>query len=395
MAFPTAYTTPVGDVVDFVVLTLDGAHNNSTTTMTFNESIASLNFPCILVFQEEDGDFEIVEATATPGANQLTVTRGAESTTPGTYEGDEQCVMENAVYYIGLIRDTIIASQKYKGLVGVDAAKPGTCSIGEAYVATDTSKVYICFTANNWTDISSLTSHASYGGLADDDHSIYHNDARKDTWHTNLTGGHITSVSHVHTGGATDGDPIIRLLNSDTLPGSPQNTGDVYLKTDTNQFYVSVNGSSWAEYVNVPKGSLLYFESVCPNGWTRKSAWDAKFLKGALISSFPLGTGGALTHTHDLDEIVNHVHTITGRELITSVVGNHAHNVAGGPGVIGNLLIFSGASNGSYSFSYDGSHGHNATVGVSDTDDVGNTSPTSDPASSLPAYKSLLLCEKD
>lgn len=43
--------------------------------------------------------------------------------------------------------------------------------------------------------------HGSIGGLADDDHSQYHNDTRADTWHGALSGAHVTGGdSHDHNG---------------------------------------------------------------------------------------------------------------------------------------------------------------------------------------------------
>ena len=35
--------------------------------------------------------------------------------------------------------------------VGLDAAKPATCSVPQHYIATDTGKLYVCTAANTWT----------------------------------------------------------------------------------------------------------------------------------------------------------------------------------------------------------------------------------------------------
>lgn len=396
---PTSYDVLDGDVVDFIVLTLNGAHNNSTTTMTFNESIASLNYDCYLVFQEEEaGEFEIVQATGTPGANQLTVVRGYGGTDAGDYEGDEQCVLENQVAYITKIREMLVAAQKFKGLVGADASKPGTCSVGEAYIATDTSKVYLCFTTNNWTDITSDTAHSDYSVVDDaDEHALYHDDGRADSWHSGLSGEHITNpTDHAHTGGATDGDPVARLIASDTLPGSVQNIGDVYLKTDENTLYISINGSDWTAYVSVPKGTMLFFESACPSGWSAKTAWDGDFLRGALISSFPLGSGGSNPHIHSLDQVVSHSHTTGNRNVSAPQSNAHPHTLYSIGGSGGSTVFIGGTTSvGSLGTTSAGSHGHSFTAGAQTSGNAGSGSPVSDSGANLPEYKSLLLCEKN
>jgi hypothetical protein len=40
------------------------------------------------------------------------------------------------------------------------------------------------------------------------------------------------------------------------------------------------------------------FKTSCPSGWTRQSAWDNKFLRGASTYG---GTGGTDTHTHTIN----------------------------------------------------------------------------------------------
>ena len=185
-------------------------------------------------------------------------------------------------------------------------------------------------------------------------------------------------------------------MNATSAP-SVQNVGDVYMKTDADTFYISTDGLAWTAYVSMPKGALLFFETSCPSGWTAKSAWDDKFLKGALISSFPLGTGGASTHTHDLDDIVNHTHSTGNRSISMDNSNFHPHNIyslasASGTGTSVSTYQTSLAS---ISTESGGAHTHSITASGLTSGSSGSASPVSDSESTLPAYKSLILCEKD
>jgi hypothetical protein len=60
-------------------------------------------------------------------------------------------------------------------------------------------------------------------------------------------------------------------------------------------------------YALLPQGIILIADANCPSGWTRVSAFDGLFVRGA--SSYG-GTGGGGTHTH------SHTHTS----------GYHAHD---------------------------------------------------------------------
>jgi len=49
---------------------------------------------------------------------------------------------------------------------------------------------------------------------------------------------------------------------------------------------------------NIPSGLIAMFDTDCPTGWTRFTALDAKFPRGAASYG---GTGGNESHTHDVD----------------------------------------------------------------------------------------------
>jgi hypothetical protein len=55
-------------------------------------------------------------------------------------------------------------------------------------------------------------------------------------------------------------------------------------------------------YALLPQGIILIADAACPSGWTRVSAFDGLFVRGA--SSYG-GTGGGGTHSH------SHLHTVS------------------------------------------------------------------------------------
>lgn len=46
----------------------------------------------------------------------------------------------------------------------------------------------------------------------------------------------------------------------------------------------------------LPSGIILAFDATCPSGWTRVSAFDGLYLRGASTYG---GTGGGSSHSHD------------------------------------------------------------------------------------------------
>jgi len=47
-----------------------------------------------------------------------------------------------------------------------------------------------------------------------------------------------------------------------------------------------------------PSGMIAPFDADCPTGWTRLSAWDNTFVRGAASAG---GSGGSSTHYHASD----------------------------------------------------------------------------------------------
>jgi hypothetical protein len=165
----------------------------------------------------------------------------------------------------------------------------------------------------------------------------------------------------------------------------------------------------------IPSGMIGMFDASCPSGWTRVSAWDAKFIRGAASYG---GTGGSDTHTHagpsHTHEIVAHghaasVHTHTGPshshaqndggdedeynqdEIIAYFLsGDYFRDeVTGGASV--NHYMGSGVSAGGTGAS--GSHTADVNNAAAATSGAGTGKSGS--ASSLPAYANVIFCKKN
>lgn len=113
---------------------------------------------------------------------------------------------------------------------------------------------------------------------------------------------------------------------------------------------------------------LMYLgtNSSIPAGWSRETALDGFYLKGAAAGIDPGSTGGAATHTHTVDA---HTHSQNSH--------THSFTLSGGA----TSLTYSGSSAAP-------SHGHyfNASHSASNV----NASITLDEASNEPAYRSVI-----
>lgn len=140
----------------------------------------------------------------------------------------------------------------------------------------------------------------------------------------------------------------------------------------------------------VPSGMIAVFDTSCPSGWTRVSAFDNKFVYGG--SSYG-ATGGAATHTHDVNPA----------SFNTDTGGSHGHTVPMGTFTTGLNSTYETVSGTPADKNIaDNDHSHEVTI----TDrtitssgshnhavDVPNT--TSGSGSSLPPYITVVYCKKD
>lgn len=345
-----------------------------------------------------EAGFEIVRIDSHGATGVLNVTRGFNGSTAQSHADDAQATQDPSAYDFTILREAIVATEKYAGLVGLDASKSATPSPGNVYIATDTNKVYICFIANTWETFN-RPDHGDYANLSADDHTQYHNDSRKLTWHTALTGVHITTIAHDHRGSGTEGNPIKKFETGlDSGKGTPSAVGQVYYGYDANNLYFSADGAAWTRYTAMPKGTIMFFEGSCPTGWTQVTELDGKFVKQADAAEWTgLDSGGALTHTHEMQDVVNHSHNVVAQTDVTSTAqGDHFHYYP----------ARAGAGSGTYNYSYTststaysntsgtGSHTHTISIPAYDTEDTGSNPANTDTASNLLAYYKLRACRK-
>jgi hypothetical protein len=346
---------------------------------------------------EWDSGYEIVliTAVATP---VTTVTRGYDDSVAMAHADDAQATQDTVEDQWEKLRDALIATQKYKGLVG-SGAPGGTPVVGEAYIRTDTQQVYACLTAGAWTVVFRID-HGAYGSLGADDHTHYHTAARKVTWHDGLAGDHLTiPTTHDHRGSANHGDPIQKFETGlDSGKGTPSAVGQVYYAYDVNKLYFSSNGTTWTEYSVLPAGALMLFTSSCPQGWTANATIDGKFWKGAPAGVWSsLVSGGATTHVHEMADVINHTHGNAAQTGVnTTTDGGHTHSFNQRSGAGGSTLpYFAGNIQSSINTEGGGNHSHTLQVPAHNTEDTGSETPDTDSGSSEPPYREMLLCRKD
>jgi len=152
-------------------------------------------------------------------------------------------------------------------------------------------------------------------------------------------------------------------------------------------------------YALLPQGIILMADAACPSGWTRVSALDGLFVRGA--SSYG-ATGRAATHTHSGP---SHTHTMS--HLHGSVDHGHNQNTPGnsattadGAGIragnvynVGMHVVSVSAGNEkimSSGFATYLSYLDESGLGTA-ADGTGNTSGDAD----LPAYINVIFCRKD
>ena len=76
-------------------------------------------------------------------------------------------------------------------------------------------------------------------------------------------------------------------------PGWATDTEDLYMGTGSGNIKIAK-----AADTAIPSGLIAIFQTACPDGWTRVSAWDNKFLRGFTAYG---STGGTVQHRHSHD----------------------------------------------------------------------------------------------
>jgi hypothetical protein len=129
-----------------------------------------------------------VFANRSAGSTALTL---SVNTSPTEAE-DQRCIGE--FYWTGTaIRQGSIKSYEVPStsaiLAGVDAQKSGSPAVGDVYIATDTYKVYFCFSAGYWMGLK-------MGFFGDQSDGFYLLGGTTDTREFNLSGGNLAVVAN-------------------------------------------------------------------------------------------------------------------------------------------------------------------------------------------------------
>ncbi len=349
---------------------------------------------------EWDAGFEIVNITSHGATGVLNITRGFNATSQLAHLDDAQATQDPIGWDITILRETLVASQKFLGLVGLDAAKSATPSPGNVYIATDTDMVYVCFVANTWETFNRYD-HGTYTSLNADDHPQYHTEARKITWHTALLGDHLTSpTTHNHSGAANMGDPVKKFSTGlGSAKGTPSVTGQVYYAYDVNNMYFSKDGAAWTRYVMMPKGAIIFVEAACPDGWSEVTELHAKFAKGADTDEWTgLTPGGAPTHVHEMQDVIAHQHDINAQYGVSSGgTGGHSHTFKARTMSDGDTCFYYDTltSTQYLNTSGNGDHIHTISVPAYETEDTGSNPANTDATSNNPAFYKLRACKKE
>lgn len=173
----------------------------------------------------------------------------------------------------------------------------------------------------------------------------------------------------------------------------------------------------------VPTGMIAMFAGACPTGWTRYTALDGRYPKGAPAGvTSPLNTGGATTHTHTYTDVPSHTHTegsagdhahtaqSAGAHTHTAQsAGSHTHTRpwAANQGTDAQLLTQGNgptgakqdAAAGAHTHTTDsqGAHTHSTNSQGSHTHTINSTgvaTGTTASSSSEPPYKEVVFCQK-
>jgi hypothetical protein len=274
---------------------------------------------------------------------------------------------------------------------------------------------------------------------------------------SSLANGYVKS-----TGGEPSTVAIIPVAEGGTGASTPTNArinlgvgtvGPVNLNGNAATF---LNGTgAWTtppQAAGVPSGSIIFFTTPCPPGYTRVAAWDGRYVRmgpshttgGAASHSHGPGTYAPAAHTHTdgTYSVANHQHgagslvvashnhgnvAISGN---TGNAGDHAHSYSGTTGGESNgssvmdagggmncvraphTHAFAGststAGDHNHSFSGSGATGSaspdvNGNTGSSTADVVGVSGPasvldmtgTSDARANDPLYVDFFACQKD
>ena len=397
--YPTSFDDSdslLGELDNRQIFTVATAIGIDDTLFVMEEDLSSVDLPTYVLFR--GGEIAYVE-TVGGGGNKTFICssledRGALGTQIQPHGVGELVVLGITSRHHLLLKAATIAAEQHQGLVGNDADKPANPDPGERYTALDTGKFYYCFTANVWTDATAFD-HGDLEGLADDDHVQYHTDGRADTWHDAEPGDHqVGGDDHDHFS-ENEGAPAERMAGGleENLPEDPVDAQCYYVTDlDGGTLFIGRDGG-WEQITGVPSGGIVIMIGDCPIGWTEYDM-TGRIPMGAAVAG---ATGGAATHVHTYDEHIQHYHIAPEVEFNTELDGEHRHTIrmtAGGPTGTVKMTPARPAQYVAYTDTCS-SHTHQVTIPDFDLDSEGVEAPETEAASSIPAARKVVFCQKD
>lgn len=407
--YPTTYEDDLsllGEIQNRETFTLYETINLSTLFIKINEDLSGLNLPAYLVFAGGEIIFvDVGEVNTSTTPDQLELTsidqRGVQGSESQTHSTNEKIYNTFIEIHQEQLRDAIIAAQEFGFLMGTYANRPVTGQLaGEAYYATDTNKVYFCFTAGDdtWTQIKPWGNHSELTGLTSgDDHGDFHTDARAVTWHSGLGKSHqVSGNDHDHIT-TNEGNAIKVIEGGASLPSSPSYIGQIYFDVTADNnigvLYISYDGATWSTLSGVPSGGIAIFSSACPSGWSAYSASGDLAGKYAMADASVI-TGGANTHSHGYSQHKTHTHSIGATGGNVGSAGAHTHTFSTGGGATGGNLS-GGNSNSTSGTGSGGSHSHGWDLSGGSSTSTGSSSGTTTTENNEPEYREMIFCKKD
>lgn len=397
MNYPQSYDTDAttfGTLLDLVALHLSDDVPAEAVQFIFSESPDVDNLS-VNTFLSLPGETVRIISKGAHGSGSLTVERGISGTAQPHTAGTV-ATQEITAGTVEILKGLIIAAQKYRGLTG--STLPSTCVPGEAFIHSD-GNLYICFTNNTWTRVT-RTLHSEYSGLeAEDAHTIYLKPDAFPVWHDSLPGDHLThALTHDHSTELLMGLPIRKFScgNFYDIPQA-QNIGDIYFALDQASMFFSYDGLTWDRYESSPAGTILMFDTACPDGWERAEELHGLFPRGATAGRWTnLVSGGALEHTHKLPYPIAHTHSVTAVAMHAQAAGLHTHSLpitAGSGGETAPYQI-SNVNTSNLSSSESETHSHFVTIPSINATEAGKVPASTLAQEHTPSYKKLLFCRK-
>lgn len=383
------------------ILTVKKSVDVETLSVTVNENLTGLDGPFYIVFEGGEIWYVASGGVGQDAFNDWVISLQSHAEQRAMHGSQLQIHVPGEKIYLGILaqhvnmlKEVLFASQKYRFLVGLEANKPASPSVGERYLATDTKNIYYCFIAGAWVWIN-RTRHQDLLNLLDNAaHPQYVTSAEGDVLHDVIAGEHILNGDNHDHSRTNEGDAVRKIRAGTTASmGSPVTVGDVYFATDDagGTLMVSADGVTWDKLGGVPTGAIAPFLIACPSGWTRYTALDGRFALGAATAG---ETGGNSTHTHTYTEILQHYHTLASQAVTLLTGGEHTHTINTKSGTGGLEAMSTYGGNSTVTTSNAGSHSHTVTVPAMVSASSGVTTPVTDAAEMQPPFQEVVFCQK-